>query len=73
MDDPMLLPGAVKYGELEALAGLAAPGELAINNPPTPSSGWLKAAYQSAGAGQQLTVQTEAKTANQVIEWLLRD
>ena len=46
--DEMMLPGAVKYGGLPALAALAAPGELSVhNNRGTGIGQWLKAAYGS--------------------------
>ena len=50
-DDPMMLPGAVKYGGLPAFAALCAPGELFLHNHAGTSSGKItKAAYAASGA-----------------------
>ena len=49
--DEMMLPGALKYGGLPALAALAAPAELYVHNHRGTGSGqWLKAVYQAANA-----------------------
>ena len=49
-DDEMMLPGALRYGGLTALAGVIAPAELFVYNHRGSGLGeWLKAAYQAAG------------------------
>src|SRR5262249_10701241 len=49
-DDEMMLPGALKYGGLPALAALAAPGELYLHNDSGTDAGrWLKPVYSAAG------------------------
>src|SRR5262249_7770473 len=54
--DPMILPGAVKYGGLPAFLALCAPGELLIHNHKGTASGKLsQAAYAAAGAADKLT------------------
>ena len=46
VNDEMMLPGALKYGGLYALAALAAPGELYVpNHHGTGSGHWMKAVY----------------------------
>src|SRR5262249_12325499 len=48
--DEMMLPGALKYGGLGALAALAAPGELLVHDHRGTGMGqWLNAAYKAAG------------------------
>jgi dienelactone hydrolase len=69
----MMLPGAVKYGGLPALAALAAPGELSIhNNRGTGMGQWLKAAYGAAGAADHLHTSGDKLEAEKVAEWLVR-
>lgn len=71
--DEMMLPGALKYGGLAGLAGMAAPRELLLHN--TQGSGvgnWLQAAFKSAGAAEKFTHQGEVMADAKVIAWLLR-
>src|SRR5262249_27734684 len=71
--DPMMLPGAVKYGGLPALLGLCAPGEvLAHNHKGTASGNLSKAAYNAAGAADKLTRVSDKLDDLKVIEWLVR-
>jgi dienelactone hydrolase len=71
--DEMMLPGALKYGGLPALAALAAPAELYVHNPQGTGSGrWLKAVYQAAGAMDKLQTPSEKVTDEKAVEWLLR-
>jgi dienelactone hydrolase len=73
MDDEMMLPGAVKYGGLPALAALAAPGDLYLHNHRGTASGrWLKGVYEAAGAADRLHRQAEKASAETVVAWLLR-
>jgi hypothetical protein len=72
-DDEMMLPGALKYGGLPALAALAAPGELYVHNHQGTGSGkWLKAVYQAAGAADKLQRSSGKVTPEKVVEWILR-
>ncbi len=72
-DDPMMLPGALKYGGLSAFAALAAPGELYLHNDPDTGPGdRLNAAYGAAGAADKLTVRREKQPDVKVLAWLLR-
>jgi dienelactone hydrolase len=72
-DDEMMLPGALKYGGLGALAALAAPGELYLHNHRHTQSGrWLDPAYQAAGALQKVRRHSEQASAEDVAAWLLR-
>jgi dienelactone hydrolase len=71
--DEMMMPGALKYGGLPALASLAAPGELFVHNLQGSGSGrWLKAAYKAAGADDKLTRSGTPVPAEKVAAWLLR-
>jgi dienelactone hydrolase len=73
MEDEMILPGAVKYGGLPALAALAAPGELFIHNHRGTASGqWFESAYAAANASKNLYRADEKVTDEAVIRWLLR-
>jgi dienelactone hydrolase len=70
-NDPMMLPGAVKYGGLPALVGLCAPGELYLHNLQEPAD-WITSAYDAAGSGRGWE-RWEKKTApEKVVAWLLR-
>lgn len=71
MDDEMMLPGALKYGGLPALASLAAPHELLVHNAPA-NAAVLAAAYQAAGHAKNLRREEKQLTTNEVIAWLLR-
>jgi hypothetical protein len=66
-----MLPGALKYGGLPALAGLAAPGELFAHNLRGPD-GWLTAAYAATGAPDKLTLRAGKEAPEKVLAWLLR-
>jgi len=71
--DEMMLPGALKYGGLPALAALAAPGELFVHNYRGTGSGqWLKAVYAAAGAKDKHQRSSEKATDEKIVEWLLR-
>jgi hypothetical protein len=70
--DDMILPGALKYGGLPALAALAAPGELFVHNHQGIGSGkWLQPVYESAGAKDKLQRSSEKAPPKKVVEWLL--
>jgi hypothetical protein len=56
--DPMILPGALKYGGLPAFAALCAPGELSVHNCPAGMETLLKDAYQAAGMPDRLRLAT---------------
>jgi dienelactone hydrolase len=71
--DEMMLPGALKYGGLPALAALAAPSDLYVHHHEGTGSGqWLQAVYQAAGAMGKLQRSPEKATDEKVVEWLLR-
>jgi dienelactone hydrolase len=73
VNDEMMLPGALKYGDLSALAALAVPHELYIHNNRGSGAGrWLKAAYEAAGAADKLKTGGDKATPETVVEWLLR-
>jgi dienelactone hydrolase len=70
--DERLLPGALKYGGLPALAALAAPGELFEHNHGADSGGWLQAVYNAAGAADKLADHADKQSPEKVLAWLLR-
>ncbi|MCI0705647.1 MAG: hypothetical protein L0241_31695, partial [Planctomycetia bacterium] len=71
--DPMMLPGAVKYGGLPAFLALCAPGEVLAHNHKGTASGKLpKAAYAAAGAANKLTRSETKLDAAKVVEWLVK-
>jgi hypothetical protein len=72
-DDPMMLPGAVKYGGLPAFAALCAPGEVFFHNHAGTSSGKIvKAAYDAASAGDKLKREPKPAKPEEIVEWLMR-
>ena len=72
-DDPMLLPGAARYGGLGAYLALCAPGAVLVHNHRGTSSGKLsKAAYAAAGATDRLTRVNEKLPPEKVVEWLMK-
>jgi hypothetical protein len=71
-DDPMMLPGALKYGGLPALAALAAPGELYFYDQHGTGMGrWVKGVYEAAGASDKLAADDRG-TAQDAAKWLVR-
>ena len=72
-DDPMMLPGAVKYGGLGAFLALCAPGEVLVHNHKGTDTGRVsRAAYEAAGAANKLTRRAEKLAAAKVVEWLIK-
>ncbi|MFL5339842.1 MAG: alpha/beta hydrolase [Gemmataceae bacterium] len=72
-DDPMMLPGAVKYGGLSAFMALCAPGEVFFHNHAGTSSGKItRAAYAAAGAEDKLKRQPRPAKPEEVVEWITR-
>ncbi len=72
-NDPMMLPGALKYGGLSAFAALAAPGELFLHN--ASNSGAeevVRVAYKTAAAPEKALVRDDKAPVDKVIDWLLR-
>jgi hypothetical protein len=71
--DEMMLPGALKYGGLPALAALSAPHPLYVHDYQGTGSGqWLKSVYQAAGAAGRLERLSEKAAAEKVVDWLVR-
>lgn len=70
MDDEMMLPGALKYGDLGTLAAVAAPHELLVHH--GTAGGALSDAYTAAGQAGKLVQRSEKLDNAAVIEWLLR-
>src|SRR5207253_1163928 len=73
MNDEMMLPGALKYGGLPALAALAAPHELLLHNTrDTGADRWLPDTYRAAGRTENLRLEGEALAGDRVVGWLFR-
>jgi dienelactone hydrolase len=71
--DPMMLPGAVKYGGLPAFLALCAPRTVFVHNHRGTASGKLpRAAYEAAGAADNLTRATERVDDMKIVEWLVK-
>ena len=69
--DPMLLPGAVKYGGLPAFAALIAPAPLMLHHHRGTGSGrYVPAAYAAAGAEGKLTRSPDPMDPVKVADWL---
>jgi hypothetical protein len=69
----MMLPGALKYGNLSAFTALTAPGELLYHNNRASGIGkWVKAAYESAGKADAYQHQGDKMEAEKVAAWLVR-
>ncbi|HVS38212.1 MAG TPA: hypothetical protein VMS17_21815, partial [Gemmataceae bacterium] len=72
VDDPMMLPGALKYGGLPALSALSAPGEVfTYNQHGTGMGRWMKGVYEAAGATDRYAPEDKA-TPLDSMKWLLR-
>jgi dienelactone hydrolase len=72
-DDPMMLPGAVKYGGLGAFLALCAPDPVLVHNQMGSGTGQLsRAAYEAAGAADKLTRNAAKLDPAKVVEWLLK-
>jgi dienelactone hydrolase len=71
LNDPMLLPGAVKYGGLPAFAALLAPTPLLVHNHRATGAGkLLPTAYAAAGAEDKLTRSPDRLDPAKVAGWL---
>jgi dienelactone hydrolase len=71
--DPMMLPGAVKYGGMGAFLALCAPDPVLVHNHKDTGSGQLsRAAYAAAGAADKLTRSPDKLDAAKVVEWLIK-
>ncbi len=70
MSDEMLLPGALKYGGLPALAAVSAPHSLFVHNSKgTGADQWLPRAYSTAT--KNLRLEDGAAAPDTVIAWLI--
>jgi pimeloyl-ACP methyl ester carboxylesterase len=71
--DPMMLPGAVKYGGLGAFLALCAPDPVLAHNHKGTETGQLaRAAYSAAGAADKLTRSPDKLDPLKVVEWLVK-
>lgn len=71
-DDPMMLPGALKYGGLPAFAALCAPDEMLLHNHRNTGTGRIVTdAYRAAGAEGKLQREPTKLPPAKVVDWLL--
>jgi len=68
--DPMMLPGALKYGDLPAFVALGAPGKTAIFNADFGANNPAERTYASLGEAKALETKKTAMTADEVAAWL---
>ena len=72
--DPMLLPGALRYGDIGGIAALAAPGKLAVYGAPAGAADTqlkpLAAACRATGG--ELTLQEKSLTSDEIVRLLVR-
>jgi dienelactone hydrolase len=72
-NDPMMLPGAVKYGGLPAFLAMCVPSDVLVHNQKGTASGKLpKDAYEAAGAAAKLVLKEEKMKPADVIDWLVK-
>jgi dienelactone hydrolase len=72
-DDSMMLPGAVKYGGLYALTGLAAPGDLYLHHlDKAVMEPWLPSAYTALNAAGNLVQKADKVEQDGVADWLVK-
>ena len=74
-DDEMMLPGALKYGDLPAFVALCAPGQLHIYRPAKTSRaawGWAKEVYRAAGGFYFLQYSGYRPTPEDMLSGLIR-
>jgi hypothetical protein len=72
-DDPMMLPGALKYGGLGAFIALCTPGELFVHNQQGSGIGQLsQAGYAAANTSDNLKRQPSQASMDEVVGWLIR-
>ncbi|MBI4586351.1 MAG: acetylxylan esterase [Planctomycetes bacterium] len=72
MDDPMMLSGALKYGDVPGFLALCAPGELILLKDGAQPDLLVSAAYLAAGAIKNLrALPREKRDSQEALEWLL--
>jgi dienelactone hydrolase len=72
-NDPMMLPGSVKYGGMPAFLALCAPGAALVHNHSGAGIGKLaEAAYAAANAKDKLTRSGDKLDDMKVVEWLVK-
>jgi hypothetical protein len=74
IDDLDFLPGATKYGDVEALIALSAPHELWVAGESPNRLSLAQAAYRAAGEEKRLSIESGPRdsTESRAIDWLLR-
>jgi hypothetical protein len=73
MNDPMLLPGALKYGDVPGYLALCAPAEIALLRQEGEAEPLVRDAYLAAGAANRLKVFPRSrKSMEEAWEWLMK-
>jgi hypothetical protein len=73
VNDPRLLPGALRYGGMPALASLNAPHTMFLHNTAgADRQGWIAAAYQASGQADRLQMQEEEASTFEIALWLTK-
>jgi hypothetical protein len=70
--DAEFLPGAARYGDLPGLLSLAAPTKLWLAGEGKTPPKIIRAAYDAAGAGNNLTVFSGKDVESEAVDWLLK-
>jgi len=70
VEDPLYLPGALRYGDLPALAALAAPAELFLANARDFETSWLRQAYR--GTADRLRLEDGPASTAALVAWVTR-
>ena len=68
--DPMMLPGALKYGDLPAFVALGAPGKTNVFNVDFADKNPAQATYAALGQAKLLEVAKAGLTADEVAAWI---
>lgn len=71
--DPMLLPGAVKYGDVPGLLSLCAPQSLLVLGETADNMKLVSQAYAAAGAAQAVSIRSEVNPRQAAAAWLAKD
>ena len=72
-DNPMMLPGSLKYGGLGVFAAMCAPGELFVHNQQGSGIGQMsRAGYVASSATDKLKRQPTQASPDEVVGWLTR-
>ena len=74
IEDPLLLPGAVKYGDLPASIGLSAPAPIWLGGEGSNLPSVTADCYKALGAIDKITLSSKSREneGEEIAEWLLK-